>query len=30
MGFESDVRDYLKKRSGEHPVIPQTSRRSKF
>lgn len=28
MGFESDVRDYLKKRSGEHPVIPQISRRS--
>lgn len=30
MGFESDVRDYLKKRSGEHPVIPQISRRSKI
>lgn len=21
MGFEGDVRDYLKRRSGEHPVI---------
>ena len=30
MGFESDVRDYLKKRSGEQPVIPQISRRSKI
>ena len=30
MGFESDVRDYLKKRSGEHPVIPQIPRRSKI
>jgi hypothetical protein len=30
MGFESDVRDYLKKRSGDHPAIPQISRRSKI
>ena len=22
MGFEGDVRDYLKRRSGEYPVIP--------
>jgi hypothetical protein len=30
MGFETDVRDYLKKRSGDHPVVPQIPRRSKI
>ena len=25
MGFESDVRDYLKRRSGEHPVVSALS-----
>jgi len=23
MGFEGDVRDYLKRRSGEYPAVPQ-------
>ena len=25
MGFESDVRDYLKRRSGEYPAVPALS-----
>ena len=28
LGFESDVRDYLKKRSGEYPTIPGIARRT--
>ena len=28
MGFESDVRDYLTKRSGEYPAIPTIGRRT--
>jgi hypothetical protein len=26
MGFENDVRDYLKKRSGEYPAVPPFAR----
>lgn len=26
MGFERDVRDYLKKRSGAYPVVPSAAR----
>jgi hypothetical protein len=26
MGFEGDVRDYLKRRSGEYPVLPTLGR----
>jgi len=26
LGFENDVRDYLKRRSGEYPVIPSPNK----
>ena len=29
LGFEGDVRDYLKRRSGEYPAIPTPPRRSR-
>jgi hypothetical protein len=29
MGFESDVRDYLKRRSGEFPAVPTLARESR-
>lgn len=28
MGFEGDVREYLKRRSGEFPAIPSIARKS--
>jgi len=27
LGLDGDVRDYLKKRSGEHPAVPSSPRR---
>ena len=29
LGFEGDVRDYLKRRSGEYPAIPAPSHRAR-
>jgi hypothetical protein len=28
LGFEGDVRDYLKRRSGEYPAVPAPVRRA--
>ena len=28
LGFEGDVRDYLKRRSGEYPAVPAHGRRT--